>query len=1019
MVLSIIIVLIGIAFLRRLPIEQFPSLSPVQIKVITRLPGASAQALSDSVAAPLEEAINGVENMIYMYSQSVAPGNLSLVVSFKIGTDPNTALINTQNRVNLALSSLPPEVQKEGVVVINQNPSILLFVAIESENDSHDPIFLANYANTNIANYLERINGVSSAKVLNAKDYSIRIWIKPDRLAQFGMTVTDVIRAVQEQNGTHSIGLIGGEPTMTPNQLTIPVTAPGRLKNVEEFENIILRAERDGAMVLLKNVSDVTLGSISYNLVGDLNGKSGAFIGIYQDTAANAIEVSSSVRSKLEELSQFFPEGIVYKIPYDTSNYIKLSISHLQKTLIEAVLLVALVIFIFLHSIRAAIVPIAAMLVSITGAFIGMYLFGFSVNTLTLFGLVLAVGIVVDDAIIVVENIERKLGEKELTPQEAAQVAMKEVTGAVVATACVLGAVFIPVSFLGGITGQFFKQFAITIATSVFLSGFVALTLSPVLSILLLKKGRKKARWAIYFDSMFGALCEFYLKGASFLIRKPLYGIGFFIAMIIATGVIVKSTPIGLVPHEDQGLVLISSSLPDGASLSRVEAVSNQIEKIASQNQGVSDVLAMSGYSLIESIERLQMGAYYINLKNWDERKESAFQIIDSLNAQLSEIPEALITALNPPDIPGIGVVGGFDFWIVNDGPADYEAVNRVVNEIVAKAKTHPEFSKVLTSINANNMELFINLDAVKARSFGVNIDEIYQTLQVLLGSSYINQFNKFGHVYQVVAQAEPSGRDSIEDIGNTYVRSSQNEMIPLKSLIIPTFSKGPTLVQRFNGFPAALVSLIPAIPDPERIVSVMEKIAKETLPPGMSYSWGGLAFQHKETGGMSAAAFLSAFVLIFLVLAALYERWLLPIAILMAVPFGVFGAFLSVRLFHTGANIYLVIGVIALIGLAAKNAILIIEFAKEERKAGKEIIDAALTAARLRFRAIMMTSLTIIVGSLPLVVTTGAGAISRKSVGMGMIGGMAMATFLAVFFVPLFYQGMENLSEWFKNRKK
>ncbi len=1011
-VLSIILVLLGLVSLRQLPVEQFPTLSPVQILITTRFPGASAETMADSVAAPLEQAINGVEDMIYMYSQNIAPGILNLVVSFKIGTDPNLALVNTQNRVNLALSSLPMEVQKQGIVVANQYPSVLLFIALESKNSVYDNIFLSNYASTNIANHLDRLYGVSKAKVLNARDYSMRIWLKPDRLAQFGMSAADVIQAVQEQNSTRSIGLIGGEPVATPNQLTIPVNALGRLKDPKEFEEIILRADRDGSMVLLKDVGRIELGAQSYDLVGNLNGKTGAFIGIYQDAGANAIDVSNRIKAKMEELSQFFPEGITYQIPYDTTEYIKLSIRQVEKTLLEAALLVSLVILIFLHSFRVSFVPIIAMVVSILGTFSGMYLLGFSVNTLTLFGLVLAVGIVVDDAIIVVENIERIIREEGLSAKEAAVKAMKEVSGPVIATAIVLAAVFIPVSFLGGIPGQFYKQFAITIAFSVFLSGFVALTLSPVLSMLLLKKSMKRRKFGELFNAYFQKFTEFYLKGAKWILERPLFATLFCLLMLFAIFGLAKLTPLGLVPKEDQGLILITSDLPDGASLNRVETVSDEVAKIALNTPGVSDVLSFSGYSLLDSIARTQAGAFFLNLKNWNDRKLSAFQMIHELNEELGKIPEASITAFNPPDIPGIGVIGGFDFWIVNESDYDYAKLNDYVEKIVSKAKERPEFLKILTMIRANSMELFINLDMAKARSFGVRADQIYQTLQALLGSIYINQFNKYGHVYQVVAQAEPSARDTIEDIGDVYVKSDQNQMIPLKSLIIPKFSKGPNLVQRFNGSPATLISVIPAISDSKKIISIMEEIAKEILPPGISYSWGGLAFQEKETGGVNYFAFLGSLALVFLVLAALYERWTLPIAILMAVPFGVFGAILAVWLFRGVIDIYFQIGIIALIGLAAKNAILIVEFAKEEHKAGKDISEAALYAARLRFRAIIMTSMTMIMGALPLVITSGAGAMSRKSVGTGIIGGMAMATFLAVFFVPLFYKAMEKLSE-------
>lgn len=1014
-VLSIFFVLLGVVSLFQLPIEQFPPLSPVQILVTTQLSGASAETMAESVAAPLEQAINGVEDMIYMYSQATAPGNLNLVVSFKLGTDPNKALTNTQNRVNLALSSLPIEVQKQGVIVVNQYPSILLFVSLEAKEgggEAFDQIFLSNYATTHVAYNLERITGVSSAKVLNARDYSMRVWIRPDRLAQFGLTSSDVVHAIQEQNGTRSIGLIGQEPMPRANQLTIPVAALGRLKTVKEFEEIILRAHPDGSMVQLKDVSRIELGAQNYDLVGNLNGKRGAFIGIYQDAGANAIDVANRVKTKLEELSLFFPEGLTYRIPYDTTAYIKLSISEVEKALAEAALLVGFVIFLFLHSLRASLIPITAMIVSIVGTFIGMYFLGFSINTLTLFGLVLSVGIVVDDAIVVVESVERNMREKALDSLEAALKTMKEVTGPIVATSCVLAAVFIPVSFVGGIPGQFYKQFAITITVSVILSTIAALTLSPVLAVMLLKKEPKRGRFFLGFDRYFEKLTDLYLKGTTWVVKRPFF-VAFFMLGLFGTIVLfTKAVPVGFVPHEDQGLILVSADLPDGASLSRVKAISDKVETLALQTEGVKDVLAFSGYSLIESIERTNMGAFFLNLKNWSDRKgRHAFEIIDQLNHEFSKYPEAKINAFNPPDIPGIGVVGGFDFWIVNQGDATYSELNTIVDKIVEKASQRPEFNRLLTSIHANGLELFIDLDTIKARSLGVTVDQVYDALQVLLGSVYVNPFNKYGRVYQVVAQAEPLYRDTIQDIGDIYVRSDKGEMIPIKSLIIPRFSKAPSIYQRFNGSPAALISVIPAISDAKKIISIMEEIAKEILPPQMIFSWGGLGFEEKESGGVSILPLLGSLVLSFLILAALYERWSLPFAILLAVPFAVFGSFLALWLTKSVADIYFQVGIVALIGLSAKNSILIVEFAKERKKEGIDATTAALEAARIRFRAIVMTSLTMIVGALPLVITSGAGAESRKSVGTGIIGGMIMATFLAVLFVPSFYKVVERLS--------
>lgn len=1016
---SILIVLMGLVSARNLPIEQFPTITPVQVLVQTAIPGASAETLATSVAAPLEESINGVEDMLYMHTQTSSAGSVRLIVSFKLGTDPNIALINTQNRVNLALSSLPPEVQKQGIAVLNQYPSVLLFIALESKNGGYDEIALTNFANTTIANSLNRVFGVSSSVVLNARNYSMRLWLDPDKIGQLGLSIPEVLLAVEEQNENHPLGILGENPVPKPNVLAVPVVAKGRLKNPEEFENIIIRANPNGSMVLLKDVCRVELGAYSDDIIGRLSGKQGAFIAIYPDPNVNSIEVAQRIKKKMEELLPFFPEGVTYTIPYDITDYIKYSIARLGLTLLEAAVLVSLVILIFLHNIRASLVPIIAMIVSIIGTFTAIYLLGFSLNTLSLFGLVLAVGIVVDDAIVVIENIERNIREKQLKIKEAVIASMQEVSGPVIATSCVLAAVFIPVSFVGGIPGEFYKQFAITIAVSVMLSAFVALTLSPVLSLRLLHSNIKPNWFSLLFNKWFNKWTERYITGTKWMLDHSLYATFLFLLMIGSIFSLVYLVPVGFVPSEDQGLLLISSELPDGASLARVQKVSEKVQEISLQNPNIDQILSFSGYSLIESIPKMNMGIYFISLKPWETRDANAFEVIDQLNQEFAKIPEAKITAFNPPDIPGIGVIGGFDFWISNETDADYIEVNRVVDQIVAKAKGRPEFQTLLTSVNCNDLQLYVDVDVIKSRALGVRLDTIYRSLQTLLGSIYINQFNKFGHVYRVVAQADLNYRDEISDIGDIYVRSSTTqEMIPLKSLVEVKFHKGPNLYQRFNGSSAALISVIPAISDSKKIISTMEEIAKEFLPPSMYYSWGGIAYQEKETGGVSMSALVGSLILAFLVLAALYERWTLPIAILLTFPFAVFGAFLALWLSQSTANIYFQIGIITLMGLAAKNAILIVEFAKEKRKEGLTIQEAAIEAARLRFRAILMTSLTMVAGTLPLILTPGAGAASRQSVGTGVIGGMLTATFLAIFFVPVFYQMMEKLSERFRKEE-
>jgi len=1013
-VISILIVTVGLVCFRSLPLEQYPKITPPVISVVTRFPGATAETLSDSVANPLEQSLNGLPNMIYMFSQSVAPGFMNLNLYFDIGTDPDSALTNAQNRVNLALSSLPEEVRRQGVAVTKQFPSILLFIAIEAVKGMYDDLFVANYANIHIVDELKRLKGVSNAQVLNARDYSMRIWLKPDRMAQFELTTGDVVQAIQAQNSIHNFGEIGQEPSSASIQLTIPVTTLGRLKEPAQFEEIVLRTNPDGSMILLKDISSIELGAVNYDIKGSLNGQKGAYIALYQDSGANAIDVAGRAYKKMAELEEEFPPGLTYSIPYDTSTFIKQSLEKVGQTLLEAALLVALIIFLFLHKPKATLIPIIAMIVSIIGTFTGIYLLGFSINTLTLFGMVLAVGIVVDDAIVVVESMERNMRELNLTPREAIEKTMNEVTSPIIAMTSVLCAVFIPVAFIGGIPGQFFKQFALTIATSVVISGFVALTLSPVLCCFLLKPSNP-SKLSTYFDHSFDKLTKLYLRGAGFLLKKTTLGLALCLSILVAIVFLARESPIGFVPDEDQGYVIVSTKLPDGASLKRTEDVLEKINQIARKSPAVKDTLSFPGYSIIESIYRTRMGVTFLTLQDWSKRTAKNFhfdQLIQTFKDELADIPEAQIDVFNPPPIPGIGVVGGFDCWIVNQGDLPMSILEGVVNKIVEKAEKSPVFKSFITSIEAQGLQLSMDVDIIKAQALKVRPEDVYETLQTVLGSIYVNNFNKYGHVYQVVVQADPSFRTNLDDIGNLYVRSIDGHMVPIKSLLMPRFSSGPTLISRFNGSPAALITIIPEILNPDLIISTMEEIAKEFLVPGLKLSWGGLAYQEKTTGGASAAAFLGGLFVVFLVLAALYEKWSLPLAILFAIPFGVFGAFLAIWLMGMSNDLYFQIGIVALIGLSAKNAILIIEFAKTKREEGLSIMEAALSGARLRFRAIIMTSLTFIFGALPLIFSSGPGSVSRQSVGVGLVGGMLAATFLAVFFIPLFFKWLAPFAE-------
>jgi len=1015
-VISIIIVIAGLVAMYNLPIAQYPDITPPQVTVSASYPGASADVISDNVAAPIEQQVNGADNMIYMSSTSASTGNMTLTVFFNIGTDPDLAQVDVQNRVNQALPLLPSSVTDLGVQVSKKSSTFLMVIGIYSPNDRYDETYVANYANLHVLDALKRIPGASQTAILGLPDYAMRIWLKPDRMAQLGINATDIANAIRRQNQQFAVGKIGQAPTEGPVEQTFSVTTRGRFLEPAEFENIILRTNAEGtAIVRLRDIGRAELAARDYSIRTRLNGKTATPIAVYQQPGANALDVSRQVTKTLEELKKGFPDGIDYKIAMDTTEFVRASIKEVLITFFEACLLVVLVVFLFLQSVRATIIPIMAIPVSIIGTFVGMTLFGFSINMLTLFGMVLAIGIVVDDAIVVIENVERNMTEFNLPPKDAAKKAMSEVTGPVIAIVLVLCAVFVPVAFLGGMTGQLYKQFAITIAISVVISGIVALTLSPAMAAVLIRhRHGGKNRFFVRFEQGFDRLIEGYGRATRIVIRRAFVSILFIAVMIAATIALFYRTPTSFVPSEDQGYLLGVSFLPDAASLDRTERLDRAAGRIFGKNPAVRDVVEVDGYSLMDGQLKTNAGTLFISLKDYEDRKEKALQapaVIRATAMQLMKNREGVVIPVNPPSIPGLGTTAGFEFWIQNMGTGGTAKLEEVTRAFIAEAKRQPELQGVNTLMNAHSQQLRVDVDVEKSEMLGVPVDDVYNTLQILFGSMYVSQFSKYSRLWQVILQAEPKYRSRPEDIEQAYVRSKNNKMVPLKAVVTRRYDAGPDLITRFNNFPAAkIIGSAASGYSTGQAIDVMERVAGKVLPPDFSYAWSGQSYEEKKAGGTSVAVFIFGLVMVFLILAAQYEKWSLPFGVILAVPFALFGALLSIQLRGIENDVYFQIGLITLIALAAKNAILIFEFAVLKLKEGASVFDAAVTAARMRLRPIVMTSLAFILGCVPLAIATGASANSRHSIGTGVIGGMLGATLIAIFFIPFFFYLLESM---------
>jgi len=1009
-VLSIIIVLAGFASAIQLPIAQYPQIAPPTVLVTATFPGASAETMAKTVAAPIEEELSGIENLLYFSSSADSSGTLTITATFEVGTNIDQATFNVSNRVNIALPRLPDEVRRTGLVVQKRSNDILIVVMLISDKAKHDTLYLSNYATLNVVDELKRIKGVGDATIFGGQDYSMRIWLRPDRMAQLGVTTSDVASAIRAQNAQYASGKIGQEPAPADQQLAYTVVAKGRLLEPEQFGNIVLRANGSRGALYLKDVARIELGAQSYNVRTTLNGQPGTGIPIFLQNGANALDTANAIKDKMDELKQRFPEGMDYVVPYDTSLFVKASIWEVLKTLGEAMVLIVLVVYLFLQSWRATLIPIIAVPISLIGTFAGLWVFGFSINTLTLFAMVLSIGTVVDDAIIVLENIERLMEEEKLSPTKAAIKAMEQVSGAVVAIVLVLCAVFVPVAFLGGIAGELYRQFAVTVAVAVVISGVVALTLTPALCAILLKKTRGESAFFRSFNLGFSKFTEFYTRTVDLTIRHNITGIFVFIGFIAVAIYLIKVVPGSFVPPEDQGYVVAATILPDGATLARTTKTAEAVRAAIAEDPAVSHQFVVNGFDLIGGGNKTSSATMFVAFKDWSERSASAEDIVKKLTGIGMMQPDGLAVAFNPPAIRGLGNSGGFEVYVQSRGDSSPLRLSSAVNSFIEELKKEPRLTGINTFFRPAVPQFFVEVDEAKAISQGVLVADIYATLQSTMGSLYVNDFNRSGRTYRVQMQAEPQYRMKPEDIGRVYVRSQSGAMVPLSALSKISDVVGVEQLERYNGILSAKIlgSGKNGVSSGDAI-KLVEEIAARNLPDNYQISWTGQAYQEKRTGSAAIFAFSFAIIMVFLILAAQFETWVLPLAVIMAVPFALTGALLAVFLRGMPNDIYFQVGLIALIGLAAKNAILIVEFASQKMKEGMPVAQAAIEAARLRFRPIVMTSMTFVLGISPLVIATGAGSAARRSMGTGVFGGMIVATFIATVFIPLFFVWLSN----------
>lgn len=1016
-VVSIVIVLAGLITLMALPVSQYPNIEPPTVTVSATYPGASAKVLAETVAAPIEQQVNGVEDMIYMSSTSSSDGSYNLTVTFETGTDLDMAAVLVQNRVAIAMSKLPEEVRRLGVTTKKKSTNFAMMINLISTDGRYDDVYLSNYGTLNIRDELSRVPGVGDVQVLGAGEYSMRVWLNPEKLKARDLTTTDVANAIREQNVQVAAGIIGQRPAPKDQKFQYTVNVQGRLEDIAQFEDIIVKTASGGRITRVRDVARVELGSQTYSVVCQFNKKPTSLIMIYQLPGANLLQLSDKIREIMGRLSERYPESVKHIITYDASDVVRASIKEIVTTLIVAVLLVILTLYVFLQDIRATLVPSITIPVSLIGTFTVMSMLGFSLNTLTLFGLVLAIGIVVDDAIVVVENTTRIIDETGASPREAALQAMQEVSGPVVATTLVLLAVFIPTAFMGGLTGILYKQFALTISTATVFSSINALTLSPALCALILRGTPQTHNWFFRgFNWVFHHLTRGYGRVVSLAVRRSFIALLLFLGLTAAAAWGLINTPTGFVPEEDQGYMMINTQLPDGASLERTTKVMDRINEIVAKTPGIANNLSIIGYSMLDGTASSNMAANVLVYEHWDKRKspqEGQDAMLAHLYGELSQIQEAIVVPFTTPALPGLGLAGGFEMMVQDRGALGLAILQQITNELAQDGNAQKGLTGLYTTFRANVPQIFVDVDRIKVKTLGIPLDSVFDTLQAYLGSSYVNDFNKFGRTYQVNIQADAAFRARVEDIKRLEVRNQQGDMIPLGTVLNIKEIFGPQLITRYNMYSAASLkgSAAPGYSSGQAL-NMMEQIASQKLPSSMGYEWTGISYQQIAAGSQAPFIFTIALVFVFLVLAAQYESWKIPVPAILSVPLAMFGAFAAVIIRQMDNNVYTQIGLVLLIGLSAKSAILIVEFAKNKYEHGQSAADAAIEAAKLRFRPILMTAATFILGVVPLIIATGAGAGSRQALGTAVFGGMLAATILSVVFVPPLYAIFQRLGK-------